>query len=140
MPGKTSLATILANTQPARLTDRIRKIWPDLMVMRTELLTYGQIVEILREHYGIQIHRKHLASIVLRVKKNPPSGTSPLGRSAVLSQASPRDDRTQADPLHELRLRERAAREEDRKVDEVFKRKTVSDLLRKDQSHGKNSG
>jgi hypothetical protein len=77
MPSSRSpLAAILANARPAGMTNRIRKIWPDLMLMRAELLTYRQIADILEEHYGIQIHHKHLATIVLRVSKNPPPSCS----------------------------------------------------------------
>jgi phage regulator Rha-like protein len=74
-----SVATILESLQPAKVSNRIRKIWPDVLLMRRELLTFRQIAEILGEHYKIKIDPRHLASVVGRISKKPPmAGANPV--------------------------------------------------------------
>ena len=127
--------------KPHRKTDQVWRVWEDFLVFRDHRLDYAQIAEILCAHYEIAITPSQLRKVSSSLRRRIKAGLEPPRISDPPVKPTRGDDKpTRSDPFEQVRLRERAARADDQKVDEVFKTRKVSDLIRKDDIHGKNGG
>jgi hypothetical protein len=121
---------LLANTKPARKIEQVWQVWNDVEAFRSHGWAYDQIANAFHTHYGICISSSELRKTCFYLRRRVKAGLKPPDTPGESARSSL--DKAANDPWEATRNRIEAARAEDRLVDDVFKRKTVRDLIRKD--------